>query len=150
MVFLNIGGGEIFLILLGILILFGADKIPEFTRMMGKGVREFRKATDDIKRELNDSTSGIVNDVRSMQKDMTDSLTKEIEEPMRESMNETVKTFDEYQDPYNADYHYGNTDYLSNQRNEYQEEVQTLASEKQEEASETSDPVSDAAEQDEI
>ncbi len=51
---LFIGGTEVILILLVVLMLFGAKKIPEVARAMGKGYREFQKATDDIKREFND------------------------------------------------------------------------------------------------
>ncbi|MFO8022480.1 MAG: twin-arginine translocase TatA/TatE family subunit [Perlabentimonas sp.] len=49
---LFIGGTEVILILLVVLMLFGAKKIPEVARAMGKGYREFQKATDDIKREF--------------------------------------------------------------------------------------------------
>ena len=52
-VFLFISGQEIFIILLVVLVLFGANKIPDIAKGLGKGMREFRKATDDIKREMN-------------------------------------------------------------------------------------------------
>jgi sec-independent protein translocase protein TatA len=42
----NLGGGETFLILALVLILFGAKKLPELARGLGQGIREFRKATD--------------------------------------------------------------------------------------------------------
>lgn len=51
---LFIGGTEVVFIFLAILLLFGSKKIPEIARAMGKGMREFQKATDDIKRELKD------------------------------------------------------------------------------------------------
>lgn len=51
---LFIGGSEVIFILLAVLLLFGSKKIPEVARAMGKGIREFQKATDDIKRELSD------------------------------------------------------------------------------------------------
>lgn len=44
----NLGGGEILLILVFILIFFGPKKIPEIAQGLGKGIREFRKATKDI------------------------------------------------------------------------------------------------------
>ena len=40
----NFGGGEIILIFLIVLLLFGAKKVPELFRSLGKGVNEFRKA----------------------------------------------------------------------------------------------------------
>jgi len=41
-----------FLILLAILLLFGAKKIPELARGLGKGIREFKDASREIKDEL--------------------------------------------------------------------------------------------------
>jgi len=126
---LFISGGEIAIILLFILIFFGADKIPEFARMMGKGVREFKKATDDIKREFTDSTSGLMNDIQSIQTNLTNTLTKEIAEPVQEIVRDTEKTFEEYQDQYQTDYYYDNPDDVSGGGNEYQAAAQTAVSE---------------------
>ena len=50
----GIGFKEILLIAIVILLLFGAKRIPEFMRGLGKGVREFK----DAKEEGNDATSG--------------------------------------------------------------------------------------------
>ena len=44
----NLGGGEILLILVFVLIFFGPKKIPEIAKGLGKGIREFRNATRDI------------------------------------------------------------------------------------------------------
>lgn len=52
---LFISGSEIFIILLVILLLFGSKKIPEVAKGLGKGMREFKKATDEIKKEINDN-----------------------------------------------------------------------------------------------
>ena len=69
---LFISGAEIFIILVVVLVLFGAKKIPEIAKGLGKGMREFRKATDDIKKELNDSSSDIVNDIKDMKNTLKD------------------------------------------------------------------------------
>ena len=122
---LFISGGEIFIILLFILVFFGSDKIPEFARIMGKGVREFKKATDDIKREFSESSSGVLNDVKSIGNDLTDSLTKEIAEPVQQTANDTAKTFDEYSEQYDADYYYNNRDNTESYENEYRKETET-------------------------
>jgi sec-independent protein translocase protein TatA len=55
--FLNLGGGGIFFILLITIMLFGSKKIPEIARGLGKGIREMRNATNEIKREINSSAS---------------------------------------------------------------------------------------------
>ena len=46
------GGGELFVIVLIIIILFGSKKIPELARGLGKGMREIKNATGDIQREI--------------------------------------------------------------------------------------------------
>ena len=48
----SIGGFEWVLIILAILLLFGAKRIPELARGIGQGIQEFRKASDDIKKEI--------------------------------------------------------------------------------------------------
>lgn len=72
-ILLFIGGPEIFIILLIIVIFFGADKIPEIARGLGKGIRQVKDATNDIKREINESANkqGINTD---LVKDINDNI----------------------------------------------------------------------------
>ncbi|WP_298779444.1 twin-arginine translocase TatA/TatE family subunit [uncultured Polaribacter sp.] len=55
--FLFIGAPEVFIILLIVVMVFGADKIPEIARGLGKGIRQVKDATNDIKKEINDSAT---------------------------------------------------------------------------------------------
>ena len=48
----NLGAGEILLIVLAILILFGAKKIPELAQGIGKGMREFKKAMKEVEDDI--------------------------------------------------------------------------------------------------
>lgn len=48
----NIGATEIILVLLVVLIFFGAKKIPELAQGLGKGIREFRKAAREIQDDV--------------------------------------------------------------------------------------------------
>ena len=68
---LFISGQEIFIVMLVVLLLFGADKIPEVSKWLGKGMREFRKATDDIKKEINDQSKEITKDINKFKDDLT-------------------------------------------------------------------------------
>ena len=52
---LFISGPEIMVIMLIVVMVFGADKIPEIARGLGKGIRQVKDATNDIKKEINDS-----------------------------------------------------------------------------------------------
>ena len=48
------GGSEWVLIIIAVLVLFGGRKIPEFMRGLGRGIREFNDAKDNVKRELHE------------------------------------------------------------------------------------------------
>ncbi|BFG71538.1 MAG: hypothetical protein RLZZ429_1429 [Bacteroidota bacterium] len=48
----NLGFQEILLIAVVVLVLFGGRKIPEFMRGLGKGIREFNDAKNNVKKEL--------------------------------------------------------------------------------------------------
>lgn len=48
----NLGGGELMLIALIILLLFGGSKIPELMRGLGRGVREFNSAKNSVEDEI--------------------------------------------------------------------------------------------------
>jgi sec-independent protein translocase protein TatA len=52
----GLGGTELVLILLVVLLLFGAKKIPELARGLGSGIREFKEASKEIKREIDTPT----------------------------------------------------------------------------------------------
>src|SRR2546425_4990487 len=51
--FMNLAGPDLIVILLIILVLFGAKKLPELARGMGQAVKEFQKAKDEFSDELN-------------------------------------------------------------------------------------------------
>ena len=68
---LFISGAEIAFIVFILVMVFGADKIPEIARGLGKGMRQVRDATDDIKREITESGQ--------MLDDRNNPITKEIE-----------------------------------------------------------------------
>ena len=50
-----LGTNEIIIILVIVLLLFGGRKIPELMRGLGKGVREFKDAVKDVKKEVDES-----------------------------------------------------------------------------------------------
>ena len=51
------GPWEIVIILVIVLVLFGGKKLPELARGLGKGLREFKNASRDIKKEVEDAVS---------------------------------------------------------------------------------------------
>ena len=52
----SLGGSEIFIILFVILLFFGAKKLPELARGLGKGIKEFKDATKDVKENIEKAT----------------------------------------------------------------------------------------------
>ena len=60
----SIGGFEWVLIILALLLLFGAKRIPELARGIGQGIQEFRKASDDIKKEIDKGKDEINSSVK--------------------------------------------------------------------------------------
>ena len=57
--FLNMGGGEIMLIMVAVLLLFGGKKLPELARGLGKGIREFKDASEGVKREIHRNINAV-------------------------------------------------------------------------------------------
>ena len=55
----GLGGWEILLILLVLLIFFGAKKIPELAKGLGKGIKEFKNATNEIKEEIEEGVKDL-------------------------------------------------------------------------------------------
>lgn len=74
----GISGGEILIVLLAVLLLFGPKKIPEIARMIGRGINEVKKVQREINSEIHRYSADIENEARGMQqsidqmkKDMT-------------------------------------------------------------------------------
>lgn len=69
----GVSGGEIFVIMLFVLIFFGADKIPGIARTMGRTIRQVKDATSDIQRDIQNSA----NSVKDQMKDTFEEKRKE-------------------------------------------------------------------------
>jgi len=54
----SLGAPEVGLILLVLLLLFGAKRLPELARSLGQGIKEFRKSVKEISEDSDDSGSG--------------------------------------------------------------------------------------------
>ncbi len=52
---LGLSGGELIIVLVAILVLFGAKKIPEFAKGLGQGIKEFKKASSDVTNEFHNA-----------------------------------------------------------------------------------------------
>lgn len=85
-ILLFFSGGEILIIVLAVLLLFGADALPGIARTIGKLMSEFHKATDDIKREITDHTSEIKSDIEKLKDNVAgkgSDFTRKIDEELK-------------------------------------------------------------------
>ena len=64
----NIGTGEILIVALVVLLLFGGKKIPELMRGLGKGVKSFKGGMNDVRKELDDISTDIETDSKEEKK----------------------------------------------------------------------------------
>ena len=69
-ILLFIGGPEIVIIMFVVVMLFGSKKIPEIARGLGKGIRELKDASNEIKREIRQSASSIKEEIQKTEKDL--------------------------------------------------------------------------------
>jgi sec-independent protein translocase protein TatA len=83
--FLFISGGEIVIVMLFALLFFGSKAIPDIAKTLGKGMREFRKATNEIRREIDYHSS----DVKKDFDEVSSALNKKTNEIKKEIENET-------------------------------------------------------------
>ncbi len=81
----GIGGSELIFIILIAVMLFGADKIPEIARTLGKGMAQLKNATDDIKHEITKSAEANGFDSKSL----TTGFTAEVDE-VKQSFNNII------------------------------------------------------------
>ncbi len=78
LLFLSPSGGEIALILLVILLLFGSKNIPTIARNLGKGIREIKNVTGEIQNEIK---KGMNEEVKQVQ-DVADELQKDVDKTL--------------------------------------------------------------------
>ncbi len=56
---MSLGFGEILVILFIVLLLFGAKRLPELAKGLGQGMREFKKATNEIQEEFESAATSV-------------------------------------------------------------------------------------------
>lgn len=91
LLFLNLGTQEVVLILFAVLLLFGGEKLPELARGLGKGIREFKDASDGVKREIHRN----INELTAKEELKRE---EQIERSKNENLAETSFTAEEKKD----------------------------------------------------
>ena len=75
--FLNLGGGEISLIIFLMLLLFGAKGLPNIAKTAGKAIREFKDAAEGIQKDIQKSTGGITEQINEQIQEVKKEIEKE-------------------------------------------------------------------------
>ncbi|HEX8268895.1 MAG TPA: twin-arginine translocase TatA/TatE family subunit [Flavobacterium sp.] len=88
----GIGGGELVFIVLIVLMLFGSDKIPDMARTLGKGMRQLKDATNDIKSEIHKGAEA--NGLDSSLLDIRGNIKAEIEKAKDNMLGDTPQELD--------------------------------------------------------
>ena len=83
--FLNLGGSEVFIILLAIVLLFGSDQLPQLVKGLGKGIREINDAKNQIQNEIQKGT-GLSNDIAKRASEIKEEISQ-VEQTVKRQMN---------------------------------------------------------------
>jgi len=78
----NIGGGELLVILLFVLMFFGSKKVPELARGLGKGMREMKDAMNGIQADIQAGVKDAANGLEKEKKAIDDIKKEFSEDPM--------------------------------------------------------------------
>jgi len=104
--FLNIGGQESIIIIFAILLLFGGKKLPELARGLGKGIREFKDASDDVKREIHRNINSVEESLKETPEEVKPAEVKaELAAGTAEAVPYVQEQYNEDQLSYDHDYY---------------------------------------------
>ena len=94
LLFLNLGGGELFIIVLVIIMLFGSDKLPGLAKSLGKGIREINHAKAQIQNEIQNHTGGFREEMEKHTSEIKSELDK-AGSSVKRQMQDVSKTLTE-------------------------------------------------------
>jgi TatA/E family protein of Tat protein translocase len=74
LMFFDVSGGELLVIILVVFLVFGPQKMPEIARKIGRTMNQVKKATNDLTREFREETSGLRNEILNGQNQIKDEI----------------------------------------------------------------------------
>uniref|UniRef100_UPI004047842F Sec-independent protein translocase subunit TatA/TatB n=1 Tax=Flavobacterium sp. TaxID=239 RepID=UPI004047842F len=90
----GIGGGELFFIILVVLMLFGSDKIPDIARALGKGMAQLKNSTNEIKSEIQNGAKDSGLDMNTLTGGISDEINK-----AKDGINNMINPLEQIQNP---------------------------------------------------
>lgn len=82
----DIGGGELLLILLSVVLLFGPKKLPEIAKTIGKGVQQIKNAQANLTAQMNSVSNDIENEIKKETESIKKPIEDEIQKLKRDQM----------------------------------------------------------------
>ena len=103
LLFLDISGGELLVIMLVVFLVFGPDKMPEMARKAGRFMNQLKKASNDLTREFKKETAVFEHEINAVQKkanDQVESVSREITRTKKQITSDlSIETEPEKQNP---------------------------------------------------
>jgi sec-independent protein translocase protein TatA len=103
LLFLDISGGELLVIMLVVFLVFGPDKLPEMARKAGRFMNQLKKASNDLTREFKKETAVFEHEINAVQKkanDQVESVSREITRTKKQIVSDlSIETEPEKQNP---------------------------------------------------
>ncbi|MBW7936121.1 MAG: twin-arginine translocase TatA/TatE family subunit [Flavobacteriales bacterium] len=96
LLFFDVSGGEILVIVLFALIFFGSKNIPELMRGLGRGIREFKNATNAIQREIREGAEQV-------QQELKKPIDSQISKPLDQQIESFEKEVQKIESDINKD-----------------------------------------------
>jgi len=94
LLFLDISGGELLVIMLVAFLVFGPEKMPEIARKVGKAMNQMKKASNDLTREFKKETSSLQDEISNVKS----GINKEIESVSREYSSNKSRIYENLND----------------------------------------------------
>ncbi|MFY8162080.1 MAG: Sec-independent protein translocase subunit TatA/TatB [Candidatus Kapaibacteriota bacterium] len=82
----DIGGGELLMILMAVVMLFGPKKLPEIAKTIGKGMQQIKNAQANITAQINTATNDINDEIKKETEIIAKPIEKEIQSLRRDQM----------------------------------------------------------------
>ena len=106
LLFFDVSGGELLVIILVVFLVFGPQKMPEIARKIGKAMNEMKKASNDLTREFRQEAAGIRSEIREAQENVreeVDTLNREVNVTRARVRNDLNVKLDEPVPPANEE-----------------------------------------------
>jgi TatA/E family protein of Tat protein translocase len=92
LMFFDVSGGELLVIILVVFLVFGPQKMPEIARKIGRTMNQVKKATNDLTREFREETSGLRSEILNAQNQVKDEINSANQE-ISKTRARVVKSF---------------------------------------------------------